>query len=132
MWSVFDVSPLPPPHSASPLQCERVGPDPVLGHAQVTLTPKGHRHQGKVHSPQRLASPAKGPCPGWACQRPNGLFLMPCQFLNCVAVSFFTGKRKLFRLIYLHKCRRLILAKLLHKYWNVYFSTGAGGRRVLC
>lgn len=41
-------------------------------------------------------------------------------------------ERKLLHLIYLHKCRKRILSKLLREYWNVYFSTGwAGGGRFL-
>lgn len=84
MWSGVDV---PPPHPGV-----NVGDQTLFsGRAQVTLTPQRHRHQGKVHSPQRLASLAKGPSLGSVCQRPNRLFFTACQFLNCVAVSFFTG-----------------------------------------
>lgn len=41
-------------------------------------------------------------------------------------------ERKLLHLIYLHKCRKRILSKLLHKYWNVYFSTGWAGGGHFC
>lgn len=121
--------PCPPP------PCERVGPDPVLGVRSSHFSHKTPLSPGRGPSPQPR-SPGRGGALSWlGWLRSNGLFFTACQFLNCVAISFFMEKkkkkrnRKWFRLIYLHKCRRRILSKLLHKYWNCLFFHGAGGRR---
>lgn len=129
----------PPPRGCGlspvpPAPCERVGPDPVLGVRSSHFSHKTPLSPGRGPSPQPR-SPGRGGALSWlGWLRSNGLFFTACQFLNCVAISFFMEKkkkkrnRKWFRLIYLHKCRRRILSKLLHKYWNCLFFHGAGGR----
>lgn len=89
-----------PRRSPPPPRCERTGPDPVPHPhphrgARVTLSASRPRGQGKVRPPPRPVSPARpGLASAGACQRSNGLFLTACQFLNCVAVSFFMGKKR--------------------------------------
>lgn len=105
------------------------------GCARVTLTTKTprHRRQGKV-TLQRPVSPSKTFWLGHSVYKVviwtlfNGL---PVFKLCCCFFLYGTKREKEnLHLIYLHKCRKRILSKLLRKYRNVYFSTGwAGGGR---
>lgn len=62
------------------------------GCAQVTLATKRHCRQGE--GPPQPRSPGRGALSWLSLLRSNGLFFTACQFLNCVAISFFMEKKK--------------------------------------